>query len=92
MTAFNIVNSYNSIICSSYLLQIILKIARNMFVQMYPILPCHVVPVPRVNEEIGMCACFDARFQKLQAVLQHHRGIFVAMDDKQARFQPVRFV
>ena len=70
----------------------ILKIACDVFVQMHAVPARHVVPVPGVDEKVGVRARADRRFQELQAVLHHHYRIFVAVNDKQPRFQPAGFV
>ena len=69
------------------LFQIIFKVARDAFVQVYHILTKHNEAFARIGKEVGLRTGVFASAQESQTVLWHADGIVIANDDLETSFQ-----
>ena len=59
----------------SLLLQVVVEVADDAFVEVYALVTAHVVGLAWVYEEVGLGAGGDARFQERVGVLWEHHGV-----------------
>ena len=59
--------------------------------QMHALMSSHVMPLARVGEEIGLCACFAAGVKEHKAMLRNNRWIVHASYYLESAFEILCF-
>ena len=54
---------------TSFLLEIVFKVARDAVVQMHALVSAHVVRLARIEKEVGLCAGCDTSLEERQTML-----------------------